>query len=229
MSRRFAQEAGPARPQAALAPLSEALAPHAGTPLGVCSDALQSERRRDERAQLVPQRFARSGVRRVVDDVRELTRRALVYTFARARQPLSDALAERLVAAWDALSPWPEANATLIELKHRGYAIALLSNGDEAMLRAGCAHFDVAFDHVFASDQAGFYKPHPAIYALPLTRLGLAASDMLHVAGSGNDAAGAKLAGLRCAWSNRAGEPMLEPDARPDHEMRDLAELLAIL
>ena len=160
---------------------------------------------------------------------RELTRRALVYTFARVRQPLSDALAERLVAAWDALAPWPEANATLAALKDRGYAIALLSNGDEAMLRAGCARFDVAFDHVFASEQAGFYKPHPAIYAMPLTRLGLAASDVLHVAGSGNDAAGAKVAGLRCAWSNRAGEPMLEPDARPDHEMRDLAGLLAIL
>jgi 2-haloacid dehalogenase len=160
---------------------------------------------------------------------RELTRRALIYAFVRARQPLRDALVDELVAAWDALSPWPEADATLTALKGRGYAIALLSNGDEAMLRAGLARFGVAFDHVFASDQAGVYKPHPALYALPLARLGLAASDVLHVAGSGNDAAGAKLAGLHCAWSNRTGEPMLEPDARPDHEIRDLAGLLAII
>ncbi|MGE5169279.1 MAG: haloacid dehalogenase type II [Rudaea sp.] len=160
---------------------------------------------------------------------RELTRRALVYTCARARQPLPDALAEKLVAAWDALSPWPDAAPTLAALKARGHTIALLSNGDESMLRAGLARFDVAFDHVFASDQAGFYKPHPAIYALPLARLGLAASDVLHVAGSGNDAAGAKLAGLRCAWSNRSGEPMLEPGITPDYPLRDLAGLLRIL
>lgn len=160
---------------------------------------------------------------------RELTRRALVYTFARARQPLPDALVGELVAAWDALSPWPEADATLAAVKGRGYAIALLSNGDEAMLRAGLGRFGVAFDHVFASDQAGVYKPHPALYALPLARLGLAAADVLHVAGSGNDAAGAKLAGLPCAWSNRSGEPMLQSDVKPDYEMRDLAGLLAIL
>jgi len=160
---------------------------------------------------------------------RECTRRALVHTFARAGRALSRSDVEPLVAAWDDLAPWPEANAMLRNIKARGYRIALLSNGDEAMLRAGSRGFDVEFDDVFASSRAGVYKPHPAMYALPVEALGCAPADILHVAGSAIDAMGAKLAGLRCAWSNRAGDPPMMPDALPDHEFRNLTGLLDIL
>ena len=160
---------------------------------------------------------------------RELTRRALIYTFAKAGHSLSKTCVDDLVSAWDGLSPWPEANSTLADLRARGYVLGLLSNGDETMLRAGMRCFDVMFDHVLASDHAGVYKPHPAIYALPLERLGVAREQVLHVAGSANDVAGAKLAGLHCAWSNRNGEPMLQPDVKADYEMRSLADLLRVL
>ena len=160
---------------------------------------------------------------------RELTRRALIYSFAKAGQPLSKTCIDDLVSAWDGLSPWPEAKSTLAELKARGYALGVLSNGDETMLRSGLQCFNVMFNHVLASDQAGVYKPHPAIYALPLERLGFAREQVLHVAGSANDVAGAKLAGLHCAWSNRNGEPMLQPDVKADYEMRSLADLLRVL
>ena len=97
------------------------------------------------------------------------------------------------------------------------------------MLRAGLRAFDVDFDDVFASDAAGVYKPHPAMYALPVEALGCAPDDILHVAGSAIDALGAKLARLRCAWSNRAGDPPMLPDPLADHELRDLSGLLDIL
>jgi len=160
---------------------------------------------------------------------RELTRRALIYTFAKAGHSLSKTCVDDLVSAWDGLSPWPEANSTLADLRARGYVLGVLSNGDETMLRAGMRCFDVMFDHVLASDHAGVYKPHPAIYALPLEKLGVAREQVLHVAGSANDVAGAKLAGLQCAWSNRNGEPMLQPDVKADYEMRSLADLLRVL
>jgi 2-haloacid dehalogenase len=160
---------------------------------------------------------------------RECTQLALRHVLARHRIRAGESDIGILVAAWDCLSPWPEAVATLRTLKARGYSIAILSNGDEAMLRSGAAAFDVAFDHVFASDQAGHYKPHPSMYALPTTRAGIATRDVLHVAGSGNDVLGAKLAGLRCAWSNRPGEPPADARGLADHEVRDLSGLLAIL
>lgn len=160
---------------------------------------------------------------------RECTRRALVHVLARHGIAVRGFILHDLVAAWDRLVPWPEAASTLAAVKSRGYATAVLSNGDEAMLESGACVFDVAFDHILASDRAGYYKPHPAVYALPTSELGIAASDVLHVAGSGVDAMGAKLAGLRCAWSNRAGDPPTDADVPADAEFRDLSGLVAML
>jgi 2-haloacid dehalogenase len=160
---------------------------------------------------------------------RVLTHRSMDYVFARAGMALSIQQAEALEAAWDRLPPWPEAQATLAELRSRGYPLGLLSNGDEEMLRQLARSIGIEFDAILASDHAGHYKPHPAMYALPAQRLGLGASDVLHVAGSATDVLGARLAGLRCAWSNRNRDRMLDPDVRADHEMRDLAGLLEFL
>lgn len=161
--------------------------------------------------------------------LRLVTRRAMDYTFARAGVELTGGQGAALEAAWDRLPPWPEAKATLAELKARGYRLGILSNGDEEMLRALAASSGIDFDHILASDHAGHYKPHPSVYALPRERLRLEPREVLHVAGSGNDVLGCKLAGLPCAWSNRHGDRMIDPGVRADHEMRDLAGLLEIL
>ena len=160
---------------------------------------------------------------------RVITRRALDHVFARANQPLAESQAEALCAAWDRLPAWPEAAGTLEQLRSRGYTLGLLSNGDEEMLRAAAAHTGIHFDHVLASDHAGHYKPHPAMYALPAKRLGLRNEEVLHVAGSATDVLGARVAGLPCAWSNRQGDRALDPRGRADHEMADLSGLLALL
>ena len=160
---------------------------------------------------------------------RLVTRRAMDYTFARAGIELTGEQGAALEAAWDRLPPWPEAKATLAELKARGYRLGILSNGDEEMLRALAASSGIDFDHILASDHAGHYKPHPSVYALPRERLRLEPREVLHVAGSGNDVLGCKLAGLPCAWSNRHGDRMIDPGVRADREMHDLAGLLEFL
>lgn len=160
---------------------------------------------------------------------RVITRRSMDYTFARAGVSLTEAEGNALCQAWDRLPPWPEARATLVELRARGLSLGLLSNGDEEMLRALARAIDIDFDAVLASDHAGHYKPHPSMYLLPKQRLGIDNLEVLHVAGSANDVLGAKLAGLRCAWSNRGGDRVIDPDVRADHEMRDLSGLLEIL
>ncbi len=114
---------------------------------------------------------------------RVLTRRALDYTLARAGVRIAAAQSAELEAAWDRLPLWPEAQATLAKLASRGYLLGLLSNGDVEMLHALVRGWGVEFDHVLASDQAGHYKPHPAIYALPTRILGFNRGEVLHVAG----------------------------------------------
>jgi 2-haloacid dehalogenase len=158
-----------------------------------------------------------------------ITRHALEYALGRAKVVLTETALQDLVAAWDQLQLWPEAESVLTEIAARGYRIGLLSNGDETMLRALAKHWPIRFDDVFASDRASYYKPHPSVYALPLEALGLAADQMLHIAGSATDVTGAKSAGLRCVWSNRGHDLLLDPRLTPDYEIEDLRGLLPIL
>ena len=79
-----------------------------------------------------------------------------------------------LVEAWYPLDPWPEADRVLAALKSRGYTLAILSNGDRDMLQALAGRLATPFDHILSTEQSGVYKPHPKVYALPETELGVA-------------------------------------------------------
>jgi len=163
------------------------------------------------------------------------TRRALDYALGRAGLAASAAAEvttdtrDEWVQAWNHLRPWPEAEQVLAAVRERGYRIGALSNGDEAMLRAVLSGLATPFDDIFASDQAGYYKPHPAMYALPTRARGIAPDQLLHVAGSATDVLGARSAGLTCAWSNRQRDRVLDPACQANYEFADLTGLLGLL
>jgi 2-haloacid dehalogenase len=153
---------------------------------------------------------------------RDATAMGLEYASWKAGVDIPPQDRESLLTAWDRLAPWPEANAVVRSVKEMGIATAILSNGDRDMLEAAASAFDAGFDHILSSEDAGVYKPHPAIYALPETDLGLSMEDVLHVAGSPNDVLGAAAAGVVCIWSNRHGDRLLDPAYAPVREYADL-------
>ena len=158
-----------------------------------------------------------------------ITRRALDYALRRAQVDLTEASRQDLAAEWDQLQLWPEAEQVLVEVKRRGYAVGLLSNGDEVMLQKLASRLPITCDHIFASEQAGYYKPHPSIYELPIKALELSFDKVLHVAGSATDVMGTKAAGMQCAWSNRKKDRLLDNHYRADYEFENLLGLLNIL
>ncbi|MGA9190242.1 MAG: haloacid dehalogenase type II [Anaerolineales bacterium] len=160
---------------------------------------------------------------------RLVTRRALDLTLGQTGDELDHAGREALVQAWDELEPWPEATAVLKAVRQGGHRIAILSNGDQSMLEALAERLDISFDAIYSAEAAGAYKPNPAIYQLPCDDLGIAQSEILHVAGSPTDVMGAKSAGLPCAWSNRRGDHLLDPSLAPDFTFPNLRGLLDVL
>lgn len=160
---------------------------------------------------------------------RLVTRRALDLTLGQTGDELDEAGREALVQAWDELEPWPEAAAVLKTVRQDGHRIAILSNGDQSMLEALAGRLDISFDAIYSAEAAGAYKPNPAIYQLPCDDLGIAQSEILHVAGSATDVMGAKSAGLPCAWSNRRGDHLLDPSLAPDFTFPNLRGLLDVL
>jgi 2-haloacid dehalogenase len=158
-----------------------------------------------------------------------ITRRALDDTLSRSQLDLPESARKHLSHLWLELQPWPEAPRVLEIIKARGYTLGLLSNGDVDQLRTLAKKLPSVFEHIFSSEHAGYYKPHPSVYALPLDALGLKDEQVLHVAGSSTDALGTKAAGLHCAWSNRNQESLLDPNYPVDYNMPDLSPLLDIL
>jgi 2-haloacid dehalogenase len=211
----------------ALFDIEGSLTPHVAAALGRDADGLavvREWRRRQMELVLIGNSLQQARL-----SFDRITRLALDDTLARTRRDLPDRTRMELVRAWRMLDPWPEARDALVAARARGCAMGLLSNGDEDMLQALLLKLPVVFDHMFSSEEAGCYKPHPAVYALPLQRLALRADQVLHVAGSVTDVIGTKAAGLSCIWSNRRGEPLLDPRFAPDHEVAHLGGVPALL
>jgi HAD superfamily hydrolase (TIGR01509 family) len=92
-------------------------------------------------------------------------------------------------------------------------------------------HFDV----LVVSDTAGVRKPRPEIFQAVLDELGTAPAETLHVGDNLTaDVGGAGALGFRTAWvTRRVRDPEQSlkdhQGPAPDHQIRDLSELLALL
>lgn len=158
-----------------------------------------------------------------------LTRATLTYTMKKFNVTLTQAEQDEMVEGWSHMKAWPEAKEVLGEIQRRGYKIAILSNGDEKMLRPLIESTGIQFDEVFGAEHAQAYKPNPKIYALPFERCGYKKDEVLHVAGSTFDLMGAKSAGIFCAWSNRYDDFPIDEKYTPDYNFKNLQGLLEIL
>ncbi len=140
-------------------------------------------------------------------------------------------LRARLMSLYERLGAYPEARPALQALRDAGLALAILSNGAPRMLAAASEAAGLAplLDAVLSVEAVGIYKPSPAVYRLALDRLHLWPNEILFVSANGWDACGAKAAGLRVAWCNRAGQPPERLPERPDVQVRSLAELPALV
>jgi 2-haloacid dehalogenase len=142
-------------------------------------------------------------------------------------QPLRD----RLMQLYLTLDPYPEVAAALRQLRDAGFATAILSNGSPAMLAAASdsAGFGDLLDQVLSVEEARVYKPHPRVYQLAVDRLGAPAHQIAFVSSNGWDAWAASAFGMRVVWCNRQGRSRERLPGAPDHEIRSLAELPALL
>ena len=127
----------------------------------------------------------------------------------------------------------PAAPPALLTELRRQYRLAVVSNFDysptcHAILeREGIAPL---FETVVISDAVGWRKPKPVIFETALDRMSLQPADALFVGDRPDiDVLGARAVGMPTAWINRDAEPLPTDIQPPDFELRDLAELRAIL
>jgi 2-haloacid dehalogenase len=140
-------------------------------------------------------------------------------------------LRERLLNLYLTLGAFPEVPDVLARLKRAGMRTAVLSNGSPQMLKAALegAQITHLLDAVLSVEEVGIYKPHPKVYQLAVDRLGLEPGAIAFQSSNGWDAYAASAFGMRVVWCNRYDLRPERLPGRPDHEIRSLAELPALL
>jgi 2-haloacid dehalogenase len=159
------------------------------------------------------------------DDFAALTARALDYALAALSIELGHGEARRLLDAYLALAPFPDAVAALSALAPRPRWI--LSNGTLAMLEplVHASGLGPHLDGVLSVDAAGIFKPSPRVYRLATDRLGLPPARIGFVSSNCWDAIGAKACGFAAFWINRTGAPVDRHGPAPDVVIETLADL----
>jgi putative hydrolase of the HAD superfamily len=113
---------------------------------------------------------------------------------------------------------------TLDALQGR-YILGMLSNGNSYPERCGLGD---RFQFTVFSQDHGVEKPDPRIFEIALAQAGCSRQEFLHVGDSlRDDVAGAKAAGVRSVWLNRAGREN-NSGIQANVEIKSLKELVDI-
>jgi 2-haloacid dehalogenase len=137
------------------------------------------------------------------------------------------AVREKLMGAYLALDPFPEVPAMLETLKRAGKRLAILSNGNPAMLdpmveASGLAGF---FEAVISVDDAKIFKVDPRTYELVKKRTGVSSDKVCFLSSNCWDAHGAAQFGFRVLWVNRGGLPEDNLPGKIVDQIKDLSHL----
>ena len=139
---------------------------------------------------------------------------------------LVDAAMEVFNEVRNSVELFPEARPALRALR-REYVLIAVTNGNADLERIGI--HDLFHDFVSASI-AGAPKPARQIFDVAVEAGGATAEQTLHVGDHPEyDVNGARTAGLKTVWVNRAGSAWPEEFPRPDGIVEHVGELTALL
>lgn len=138
---------------------------------------------------------------------------------------------QKLMGAYLALDPFPEVPAMLDSLRRAGKRLAILSNGNPAMLTPMVEASGLAdrFDSVLSVDDVGVFKPDPRVYRLVEARCGVTPDHVCFLSSNCWDAHGAAHFGFQTLWVNRARAPDDGLPGKLAGQIDDLSSLPALL
>ncbi|MGH7121342.1 MAG: haloacid dehalogenase type II [Acetobacteraceae bacterium] len=140
-------------------------------------------------------------------------------------------LRQRLMDLFRTLSVFPEVPNALRQVREAGLKTAILSNGSPSMLASAIEGngLGALFDAVISVEEVGVFKPDPRVYQRALDRLGVTAREVAFQSSNAWDAYAASAFGMRVVWCNRYGQKPERLPGKPDHVVRSLAELAALV
>jgi 2-haloacid dehalogenase len=151
-------------------------------------------------------------------DFRQVTSRALAFALASAGVSADGGQLQQILAGYDRLPAFADAEPALQALADAGCEMAVLSNGTPGMIRSCLASsgLDGYLSPQVSVDPVGAFKPAAAVYRYAAERLDRPAGQIRLVSANAFDSAGGAAAGMRTAWVNRSGAPFDTIGRQPD-------------
>ncbi len=158
---------------------------------------------------------------------RETCRRAFIYCLRLHGVSFDYTEVDHFMAVYDDLRPYPDAVAGLQKLADSNrFQLVALSNGEQSYLERLARHnIGIPFSHVISVEQAGVFKPHPAVYRTAARIMNREPAEIMMVAAHSFDITGARACGYRGAYVNRYQLPNEESPYQPDFEVADFHQL----
>jgi 2-haloacid dehalogenase len=129
----------------------------------------------------------------------------------------------RLADSLPSWQPFRETQATLADVRDRGWRLGILSNTDPDFIEASKRLIGVPIDATIVASEIGSYKPAPRHWREFAARTGADRGNHVHVAASlFHDIASATDLGLQTIWINRLGQAAT---VEPTRELTDLRGL----
>ncbi len=159
-------------------------------------------------------------------------RQALEHTASAFGASLSVGDRERLLAAYQRLPAFQEAEVALRGLYEAGYTSYAFSNGSrEAVSKLlGDNALRPYVQDIFSAEEVRAFKPSPSAYDAFLARAGGRAECTWLVSSNAFDVIGARSCGWNAVWIRRLPEAIFDPwEVEPTATVASLADLQAVL
>jgi 2-haloacid dehalogenase len=159
----------------------------------------------------------------------ETVRRAFVYVLRQNRIDAAPDEVATFMQNWQLLSPFADVLPALERLRTR-FRLVVLSNGEPDFLHhLATNRVRWPFDDSYSVNQAGAFKPHPAVYRGAAQYLGLEVAECLMVSSNSFDAVGARACGYRAVYVNRYDLPIEDHHYQPDATVQNFTKLADLL
>jgi len=140
----------------------------------------------------------------------------------------TDGYLDNMYKSWYEAELYDDASEALPRLS--SIPKCMVSNADEHLLDIVMKKNGLHFEYSVSSERARGYKPYPKIFDFALKEVGCDPDEAIHVGDSQtSDIVGARRAGIPVIWINRMGEELMDGIPEPNHEAKDILEMLEII
>ena len=144
---------------------------------------------------------------------------------------IDKSLKNELLNLYKNLSPYPEVEKVLINLKEKKLRLAILSNGTPKLLEelVKSNNLDSLFNDLFSVEEVKIYKPNSKVYDIPIKKYKIKPEEITFLSANTWDVSGGGNYGYNSVWVNRNKSHFDNLDYRPKNEIGDLTQLLDLV